>query len=229
MKKVIIASKNPVKINATKKAFEEVFTDRFEFEGVSADSLVSDQPMSNKETLKGATNRIENIQNLKADFFVSMEGGVDLLDDNYEAFAWIVISHKNKISKEGIDQNNTYAEAVKEQKDYKNISLEQRKEKLKDKDFQDLQKDKMKVLENLADVIQQEIRNEDGSINAERAAFWAAWLGTSSNLNRHPIRALAPITFFSDSKLPPGKGENSTYVAEHTMPANIVTLSLIHI
>ena len=32
MKKVIIASKNPVKINATKKAFEEVFNDHFEFE-----------------------------------------------------------------------------------------------------------------------------------------------------------------------------------------------------
>ena len=35
MKKVIIASKNPVKINATKKAFEEVFNEHFEFEGVS--------------------------------------------------------------------------------------------------------------------------------------------------------------------------------------------------
>ena len=40
MKKVIIASKNPVKINATKKAFEEVFTDHFEFEGVSAGTHV---------------------------------------------------------------------------------------------------------------------------------------------------------------------------------------------
>ena len=55
MKKVIITSKNPVKINATKKAFEKVFNDRFEFEGVSADSLVSDQPMNNAETLNGAT------------------------------------------------------------------------------------------------------------------------------------------------------------------------------
>ena len=99
MKKVIIASKNPVKINATKKAFEEVFTDRFEFEGVSADSLVSDQPMSNDETLTGATNRLQNIQHLKADYFVSIEGGVDLLDNNYEAFAWIIISDKNKIGK----------------------------------------------------------------------------------------------------------------------------------
>ena len=73
----------------TKKAFEEVFTDRFEFEGVSADSLVSDQPMSNDETLKGATNRLQNIQHLEADYLVSIEGGVDLLDNNYEAFAWI--------------------------------------------------------------------------------------------------------------------------------------------
>ena len=46
MKKVIIASKNPVKINATKTAFEDVFTDGFEFEGISTDSLVSDQPLS---------------------------------------------------------------------------------------------------------------------------------------------------------------------------------------
>jgi inosine/xanthosine triphosphatase len=99
MKKVLIASRNPVKINATKKAFKEVFTDRFEFKGVSVDSLVSDQPMSNDETLKGATNRLQNIKHLEADYLVSIEGGVDLLDNNYEAFAWIVISDKNKIGK----------------------------------------------------------------------------------------------------------------------------------
>lgn len=99
MKKVLIASKNPVKINATKKAFKEVFSDRFEFKGVSVDSLVSDQPMSNNETLKGATNRLQNIKHLEADYLVSIEGGVDLLDNNYEAFAWIVISDKNKIGK----------------------------------------------------------------------------------------------------------------------------------
>ena len=99
MKKVIIASKNPVKINATKKAFEDVFTNRFEFEGVSADSLVSDQPKSDKETLEGATNRLKNIQHLEADYFVSIEGGVDLLDESYEVFAWIVISDKHKIGK----------------------------------------------------------------------------------------------------------------------------------
>ena len=99
MKKVVIASKNPVKINATKKAFESVFNDRFEFEGFSADSLVSDQPMNNLETLTGAMNRLKNIQHLKADYFVSIEGGVDILDDNYEAFAWIIISDDKKTGK----------------------------------------------------------------------------------------------------------------------------------
>ena len=99
MKKVIITSKNPVKINATKKAFEKVFNDHFEFEGVSADSLVSDQPMNNAETLNGAMNRLKDIQHLKADYFVSIEGGVDLLEDNYEAFAWIVIFDNDKFGK----------------------------------------------------------------------------------------------------------------------------------
>ena len=99
MKKVVIASKNPVKINATKKAFERVFNNQFEFEGFSADSLVSDQPMNNLETLTGAMNRLKNIQHLKADYFVSIEGGVDLLDDNYEAFAWIIIYDNKKTGK----------------------------------------------------------------------------------------------------------------------------------
>jgi inosine/xanthosine triphosphatase len=99
MKKVVIASKNPVKINATEKAFEDVFADGFEFEGISTDSLVSDQPLSDKETLQGATNRLKNIQHVEADFYVSIEGGIDLLDNNYEAFAWVVVSDNNKISK----------------------------------------------------------------------------------------------------------------------------------
>ncbi len=62
--------------------------------------MVSDQPMSNDETLKGATNRLQNIQHFEADYFVSIEGGVDLLDNNYEAFAWIVISDKKKLVKQ---------------------------------------------------------------------------------------------------------------------------------
>jgi len=130
---------------------------------------------------------------------------------------------RSKLPKSKIDPKNTYSQAVTEQRKYKGFSLAERKQKLEDKDFQDLQKDKMKVLENLANVVEQEIRNKDGSINAERAAFWGKWLGTSGAMSTHPIRALAPITFFSDSKL---TGRNN-YVAEHTMPANIVTSTIL--
>ena len=58
MKKVIIASKNPVKIQAVKNGFEKMFpTQEFEFIGVSVLSNVADQPFSNDETFRGAKNR----------------------------------------------------------------------------------------------------------------------------------------------------------------------------
>lgn len=56
--KVIVASQNPVKINTTKLGFQLMLPDEeFEFIGVKADSGVSDQPMSNEETLNGAKSR----------------------------------------------------------------------------------------------------------------------------------------------------------------------------
>ena len=144
------------------------------------------------------------------DFVTTSDTGITTLD-------------KSKLPKSKIDPKNTYSKSISEQRNYKGFSLEQRKEKLQDKDFQDLQKDKMEVLNNLASVIQQEIINKDGSINVEKAAFWSKWLGTSGALSTHPIRSLAPITFFSDSKL---RGKKN-YVAEHTMPANIVTSTIL--
>jgi non-canonical (house-cleaning) NTP pyrophosphatase len=60
MKKVIVASTNPVKIKTTEMGFAKMFpNETFEVEGVSAESEVSDQPMSEKETLLGATNCIK--------------------------------------------------------------------------------------------------------------------------------------------------------------------------
>jgi len=46
-KSVIIASKNPVKVQATQAGFSQMLTDiDFDFEGVAVLSGVSDQPMS---------------------------------------------------------------------------------------------------------------------------------------------------------------------------------------
>ena len=95
MKKIYIGSENPVKIESTRKGFEEVFkkTSGFEFIGKSISSGVGDQPMTNEETLLGAKNRA---QRLKAkfpggDFFVGIEGGIQTIGDEMEAFAWVVI------------------------------------------------------------------------------------------------------------------------------------------
>lgn len=103
MKKVVIASTNPVKINTTEIGFAKMFPDQeFSYEGISASSGVSDQPMSEEETIRGATNRAENAskQKTKADYWVGIEGGLEEVDGEMEAFAWIVIKHKNgKIGK----------------------------------------------------------------------------------------------------------------------------------
>ncbi len=97
MKKVVIASKNPVKINTTHKGFIKMFPDMFfEVIGVLADSNVLDQPMSEKETLKGAKNRADNASKIlpKANFWVGIEGGVEEINGEFESFAWVVIKSK---------------------------------------------------------------------------------------------------------------------------------------
>ncbi len=102
MKKVIVASKNPVKINAAKIAFTKMLTEeRFEFSGTSVPSGVSDQPMTNEETFLGAKNRAQNArnENSEADFWVGIEGGLEKIKDEMEAFAWVYIIDDKKAGK----------------------------------------------------------------------------------------------------------------------------------
>ena len=101
--KVIITSKNPVKINAVSSGFTKAFPNtKFEFVAVAVSSGVSDQPMTDSETLLGAMNRIQNAKlDCKADFWVAIEGGIEEIDGELVAFAYILIStdSKNGISK----------------------------------------------------------------------------------------------------------------------------------
>lgn len=103
MKRVYIGSLNPVKINCTEIGFLSVFKNKsaFEFIGKEVVSGVSDQPMTNSETLQGAKNRAKNLQTLypDGDFFVGIEGGIQHTKDEMEAFAWIVIRNKHIIGK----------------------------------------------------------------------------------------------------------------------------------
>ena len=100
--KIIIASSNPIKINATKLAFEQMFPDHlFQFEGVSISSDISDQPMSNNETLKGAMNRSNNakLECMDADYWIGIEGGVEKKGNEMQVFAWIYIQSKEMVGK----------------------------------------------------------------------------------------------------------------------------------
>ncbi len=100
MKRVIVASKNPVKINATKIAFEKMFpVEEFQVVGVSVPSFVSDQPMSDSETYEGAVNRAENAKTKEplADFWVGIEGGIEDRKTVMDAFGWMVVLSKTKM------------------------------------------------------------------------------------------------------------------------------------
>ena len=67
--------------------------ERYAAEGISVDSRVSDQPMSCDETLLGATNRANALRPIAAefDFFVGIEGGIEIVAGTYFANAWIVV------------------------------------------------------------------------------------------------------------------------------------------
>ena len=97
---VVIASQNPVKVKCTEKAFSEVFKEEvFAFNGINVPSNVSDQPMSDPETLLGARNRAKNAQSAKpnADYWVGIEGGIAETDEGEMlAFAWISIISKHQ-------------------------------------------------------------------------------------------------------------------------------------
>ena len=98
MTKIIIASKNPVKIDSIYAGFTKMFKDEiFEIEGLSVDSQVSAQPMGEEETLTGAKNRVNNASVLspKADYWIGIEGGSKIVGEGMETFAWVVIKSKD--------------------------------------------------------------------------------------------------------------------------------------
>jgi inosine/xanthosine triphosphatase len=102
MKKIIVASKNPVKINSALSGFKKMFPrEEFEVEGVNVPSGVPDQPMGDDETYQGALNRAENAKRdfPNADYWVGMEGGLTDENNIMEAYAWMVVLSKNMMGK----------------------------------------------------------------------------------------------------------------------------------
>lgn len=91
--KVAIGTKNPVKIQAVEEAFTKVWPDKkFEYIGVDVTSGVPDQPMSDGESIMGATNRAQAaLEKLNSDFGVGLEGGLQLIGDKWFDCGWIVV------------------------------------------------------------------------------------------------------------------------------------------
>jgi inosine/xanthosine triphosphatase len=92
--KVVIASHNPVKIQAVKAAYSLQFPGLdTQFVAESVDSGVSEQPLSDRETRQGANNRAGNALALNpdAEFSVGLEGGIETIDDQLITFAWMAI------------------------------------------------------------------------------------------------------------------------------------------
>ena len=68
MIRIVVASINPVKLDAVKEGLSVFLNEPIEVLGVSVDSGVSDQPMSDLETLQGAETRVKNIQDHFPDY-----------------------------------------------------------------------------------------------------------------------------------------------------------------
>ncbi len=86
-----VGSENPVKIEATEKAFRKFF-DGVIIKYKKVDSGINSQPLSDEEMVLGAINRAKKVFELfKADFGVGLEGGV--IRQNFGVFVrgWVAI------------------------------------------------------------------------------------------------------------------------------------------
>lgn len=99
---VVVASKNPVKIEAALRGFQKMFPGQtFNALPVSVSSDVPDQPMLDEETLTGAVNRVHNAfkKHNNADFWIGIEGGVEMHGGELTAFAWVVVRSAGGLGK----------------------------------------------------------------------------------------------------------------------------------
>lgn len=94
MTALIVASTNPVKLRAALGGFRRMWPDQsFTAEGLSVPSGVSDQPMGDDETLRGAYQRAAGARAARpeAGYWIGIEGGCAEGAGGLETFAWVVI------------------------------------------------------------------------------------------------------------------------------------------
>jgi inosine/xanthosine triphosphatase len=99
MKKIYVASINPVKLAATAKGFTQMFpSEDFEVLPIKNQVIITSQPMTDEATFQGAWKRANNIRELAldSDYWVGIEGGCEDKPDGMSAFAWVVVLDANR-------------------------------------------------------------------------------------------------------------------------------------
>lgn len=96
-KVVVIASNNAPKAKSTREGFRVMLPGSYDFRSVNVDSGVRDQPFSDDETLQGAINRAGNAKDAmpNAEYWVGIEGGVEVHSGAVCCFAWVVVTGKD--------------------------------------------------------------------------------------------------------------------------------------
>lgn len=93
---IAVGSQNPIKIQAVLEAFQIVWpTINWDTVGVKIPSGVSDQPMSDLESITGARNRAKRaLEHTNADYGVGLEGGLHRIENQWFDCGWVVIVDK---------------------------------------------------------------------------------------------------------------------------------------
>lgn len=100
MKIIYLASSNPVKLLAVRKGFQRLFPDEgFEVRTVSTTLNLPAQPGTDEDTLDCATKRANNARERApdGDYWVGIEGGINLRSAGMGTFAWVVILDTNRL------------------------------------------------------------------------------------------------------------------------------------
>jgi inosine/xanthosine triphosphatase len=99
---IVVASTNPVKMHAVSAGFERMFPSvSYDLIQVGVPSGVSDQPMTDEETLLGALGRAKAASGVYplADYWVGVEGGIQAEAGEMLAFAWVAILSPQLVGK----------------------------------------------------------------------------------------------------------------------------------
>lgn len=97
MIEIAVGSGNPTKLRAAEIALEQCIKEPFKIVSYAVNSGVSDQPMSDEETLRGAQNRAYEAgdQALSASrstrYALGMEGGVRVLHNIWFEVGWVCL------------------------------------------------------------------------------------------------------------------------------------------